>query len=152
MLHKLKQQKSDGFTIIEVLIVLAIAGLIMMVVFLAVPALQRNSHNTERKSDVSALIGAVQEYENNNNGSLPTAAADITGLAKTGFYQSTDIVYAKNGSAVTATPTATDKVTINTYSKCNGNALAASGATSRNVTAVYFIETSGAPQAQCQDI
>ncbi|HPW47952.1 MAG TPA: prepilin-type N-terminal cleavage/methylation domain-containing protein, partial [Candidatus Saccharibacteria bacterium] len=35
-----KDQK--GFTIIEVLIVLAIAALILLIVFLAVPALQRN--------------------------------------------------------------------------------------------------------------
>jgi prepilin-type N-terminal cleavage/methylation domain-containing protein len=37
----LKNNKK-GFTIIEVLIVLAIAGVIMVIVFLAVPALQRN--------------------------------------------------------------------------------------------------------------
>lgn len=30
-----------GFTIVEVMIVLAIAGLIMLIVFLAIPALQR---------------------------------------------------------------------------------------------------------------
>jgi prepilin-type N-terminal cleavage/methylation domain-containing protein len=37
MLNKIQKRKEDGFTIIEVLIVLAIAGLIMLVVFLAVP-------------------------------------------------------------------------------------------------------------------
>ena len=41
MLKTLQKRKSEGFTIIEVLVVLAIAGLIMVVVFLAVPALQR---------------------------------------------------------------------------------------------------------------
>jgi prepilin-type N-terminal cleavage/methylation domain-containing protein len=41
-------KKADGFTIIEVMIVLAIAGLIMLVVFLAVPSLQRNSRNEPR--------------------------------------------------------------------------------------------------------
>jgi prepilin-type N-terminal cleavage/methylation domain-containing protein len=34
-------KNKEGFTIIEVLIVLAIAGLIMLVVLLAVPGLQR---------------------------------------------------------------------------------------------------------------
>jgi prepilin-type N-terminal cleavage/methylation domain-containing protein len=37
-----KQKRQQGFTIIEVLIVLAIAALILLIVFLAVPALQRN--------------------------------------------------------------------------------------------------------------
>ncbi len=154
MLNKLKNRKEDGFTIIEVLIVLAIAGLIMLIVFLAVPALQRNSHNTQRKSDVSAILGSVQEYSNNNSGKLPAALADISSLYKVGFYTgASDVVYNVNAAVVTTLPTATDKVTINTYSKCNGNALAASGqATSRNVTAVYYVETSGAPLAQCQDI
>jgi prepilin-type N-terminal cleavage/methylation domain-containing protein len=50
MLHNLKK-RNEGFTIIEVMIVLAIAGLIMLVVFLAVPALQRNSRNTQRNND-----------------------------------------------------------------------------------------------------
>jgi prepilin-type N-terminal cleavage/methylation domain-containing protein len=44
MLGNLKKYKTghDGFTIIEVLIVLAIAGLIMVVVFLAVPNLEKS--------------------------------------------------------------------------------------------------------------
>jgi prepilin-type N-terminal cleavage/methylation domain-containing protein len=40
-----KQKREAGFTIIEVLIVLAIAALILLIVFLAVPALQRNARN-----------------------------------------------------------------------------------------------------------
>src|SRR5258706_16435394 len=72
MLSKLrKSKKEQGFTIIEVLIVLAIAGLIMLIVFLAVPALQRNSRNTQRKDDVARVGSAVQEFINNNNGTLP---------------------------------------------------------------------------------
>src|SRR5216110_1960554 len=69
-LKQLKQQK--GFTIIEVMIVLAIAGLIMLIVFLAVPALQRNSRNTQRKNDVARVLGGIQEYASNQNGFLPT--------------------------------------------------------------------------------
>ncbi|RTK94240.1 prepilin-type N-terminal cleavage/methylation domain-containing protein [Candidatus Saccharibacteria bacterium] len=70
MLRNLKK-RSEGFTIIEVLIVLAIAGLILLIVFLAVPALQRNSRNSGRKSDVSRIGGAVIEFMNNNNGEKP---------------------------------------------------------------------------------
>lgn len=73
MLQKLRK-KTEGFTIIEVLIVLAIAGLIILIVFLAVPALQRNSRNTQRKANVSAILAAVTEFTNNNNGTLPVVA------------------------------------------------------------------------------
>jgi prepilin-type N-terminal cleavage/methylation domain-containing protein len=75
MLHKLKNRKEEGFTIIEVLIVLAIAGLILLIVFLAVPALQRNSRNTSRKTDVGRVSGALQEWQSNHNGATFTAGA-----------------------------------------------------------------------------
>src|SRR5258708_36141034 len=62
MLNKLKLSKSQkGFTIIEVMIVLVIAGLILLIVFLAVPALQRNARNTHRKSDIAGLLAARSE-------------------------------------------------------------------------------------------
>lgn len=64
---QLKKQEK-GFTIIEVLIVLAIAGLIMLIVFLAVPALQRNSRNTQRNNDASLISSAVNECITNKNG------------------------------------------------------------------------------------
>ena len=72
MLTKLKKSNSEGFTIIEVMIVLAIAGLILLIVFLAVPALQRNARNTQRKSDAAHLAGLVAEYVSNHGGVLPT--------------------------------------------------------------------------------
>lgn len=78
MLKKLKDQ-NKGFTIIEVLIVLAIAGLIMLIVFMAVPALNRNKRNTQARSEVSNYLGAVQEWSNNNNGRTPLTGNDLDG-------------------------------------------------------------------------
>ena len=62
MLDSIRKRKESGFTIVEVMIVLAIAGLIILIVFLAVPALQRNSRNTQRSQDVSAVLGGVSEF------------------------------------------------------------------------------------------
>ena len=80
MLSKLKKikSKSEGFTIIEVMIVLAIAGLILLIVFLAVPALQRSARNTQRKTDASAIASAVSNYIGDNNGTLPDAEGYVT--------------------------------------------------------------------------
>ena len=66
MVSKLHKD-NKGFTIIEVLIVLAIAGLIMLIVFLAVPALQRNQRNNARNSDASRIAGAVTTCLANRN-------------------------------------------------------------------------------------
>ena len=54
--------KSSGFTIIEVALVLAIAGLIFLVVFLALPALQRSQRDTARRQDVAKGVVAVQQF------------------------------------------------------------------------------------------
>ena len=46
------KNKEKGFTIIEVVLVLAIAGLIFLMVFIARPALQRGQRDTQRRDDV----------------------------------------------------------------------------------------------------
>ncbi|MEI6850427.1 MAG: type II secretion system protein [Candidatus Saccharibacteria bacterium] len=63
--------KSKGFTIIEVVLVLAIAGLIFLMVFIALPALQRGQRDTQRKNDLGRLNTALNSYQSNNNGNLP---------------------------------------------------------------------------------
>ena len=68
------QTKKEGFTIIEVVLVLAIAGLIFLMVFIALPALQRNQRDTARKSDVSTVSSAVNSYTSNNRGTYPTSS------------------------------------------------------------------------------
>src|SRR5581483_1304696 len=86
MLTNFKKTKADrsgsggGFTIIEVMIVLAVAGLILLIVFLAVPALQRNARNTQRKSDVARLSSAVSNWVSDNNGSIFTAGTGNANL------------------------------------------------------------------------
>ena len=67
-----KKRGSSGFTIIEVVLVLAIAGLIFLMVFIALPALQRNQRDTQRKDDMARLSTAIVNYTNSNRGRLPT--------------------------------------------------------------------------------
>ena len=62
-----------GFTIIEVVLVLAIAGLIFMMVFLALPALQRSQRDTQRRDDMARFISQVNQYQANNRGKVPTS-------------------------------------------------------------------------------
>lgn len=73
-------KSKKGFTIIEVVLVLAIAGLIFMMVFIALPALQRSQRNTQRADDMSRILTAVNSYQSNNNGKTPfTKNANGTG-------------------------------------------------------------------------
>lgn len=161
MRHSLKQRKQDGFTIIEVLIVLAIAGLILLVVFLAVPALQRNSRNTQRRTDVAAVLGAVSEFANNSNGTLPvtdgTVNASFTNAnPNLGYYTTAANVTWDYNAAATATgdPDNLDKVVVANFAKCNaaGTAAVTSGATTRSIVALYDVEGSGGSKVpQCKE-
>jgi len=168
MLSSIRQKKNEGFTIIEVLIVLAIAGLIMLIVFLAVPALQRNARNTQRRSDVGNILSAITEFSNDNNGSIPDTAAVVAGGgltisnaadntttavqgAKLGFYTTTGtnttikVETWANYSALSG-PTANDKVLVVTGASCSGNN--PQQGTVRSTVAVFYIEPGQTQQCQ----
>ncbi len=69
--HKMTTKNKKGFTIIEVVLVLAIAGLIFLMVFIALPALQRSQRNTQREDDIARFLTAVNDYQTNNAGKTP---------------------------------------------------------------------------------
>jgi len=143
MLNKIKKD-NKGFTIIEVLIVLAIAGLILLVVFLAVPALQRNSRNTQLRNAVSSVAGGINEYVANNNGSLP-AAPGFT------IASGTATIGNANTVKVTGGIVATD-IVFNPGKKCVGNVAQASNPVNNREFALTFsVETGGGNTPQCID-
>ncbi|MDO4730379.1 MAG: type II secretion system protein [Candidatus Saccharibacteria bacterium] len=72
------KNNKKGFTIIEVVLVLAIAGLIFLMVFIALPALQRSQRNTRRRQDMARILSAFNDYQTNNNGKMPKTNAEIT--------------------------------------------------------------------------
>lgn len=136
-LHK----DNKGFTIIEVLIVLAIGGLIMLIVFLAVPALQRNQRNSARNSDASRIVAAATECLANRNGQVascgtwaqiaPGTTTQITSLGAPSLTQA-QLTYgtAAGGCSVDGTATA-------------------AGAGARSFSLVYQLESGGAPIPRC---
>ena len=68
------RKNKDGFTIIEVVLVLAIAALIFLMVFIALPALQRNQRDTQRKSDAGRVASQIAQWQSSHRGAVPTAA------------------------------------------------------------------------------
>ena len=67
-----KNDNKKGFTIIEVVLVLAIAGLIFAMVFIALPALQRSQRDQSRKNDASTVAAAITNWNaaNRNGGTF----------------------------------------------------------------------------------
>jgi prepilin-type N-terminal cleavage/methylation domain-containing protein len=151
MQKKLQQRKESGFTIVEVLIVLAIAGLIILVVLLAVPALQRNGRNTAIKNDASAVAGGVSEFQSNNDGIMPTTidqrGATVTLSGPTGTAATTAKV--QGGTTVstgTGSTPGLGTITVGFGRRCDG-------ATSTRATAVWYSteNSSTTPQYKCVD-
>lgn len=155
MLSTIRNRKEKGFTIIEVLIVLAIAGLILLVVFLAVPALQRNARNTQRKEDVASIMGGISEFVNNNGGRLPESlGADANTLilqgpngggnhvpVALGFYAPGEVTIAAFSSGQNSTDDET--VVLLRGAQCDPDAADigdAQSASSRRIAALFTLE------------
>lgn len=158
MLQNIKKRNpSDqkGFTIIEVMIVLAIAGLIMLVVFLAVPALQRNSRNTTIKNDASALAAGISEYASNNDGTSPTKITQSGASLLIGATSTSQATAKVNGSTALGNTTPQTAPTAfkagilywGTGTSCDGTI------TPRASVVWYYVEVSGTPSGtpKCVD-
>ena len=75
-----KHNIKEGFTIIEVIIVLVIAAVIMLAVFLVVPQLQRSAANTTFQNNARSALTAAQQFAANSSGAKPTAP-DIVAIS-----------------------------------------------------------------------
>ena len=67
----MSKKNQKGFTIIEVVLVLAIAGLIFLMVFIALPNMQAAQRNTQRRNDYNSLSTQITNYATNHNGGYP---------------------------------------------------------------------------------
>ena len=70
MKHKPNHNAKHGFTLIEVVLVLAIAGLIFAMIFIAFPALQRSQRNNQRKRDAALMASAMNTWYTHNKVSV----------------------------------------------------------------------------------
>jgi type IV pilus assembly protein PilA len=145
------QHKEKGFTIIEVVLVLAIAGLIFLMVFIALPALQRNQRDTARKNDVASVASGVTTYTGNNRGTFPTTTTLSSYVTDVSSNTTTVNVNGTTGAQNVAPADGT--VTVTARSKCgtsgtNGYTVVAG--TARQFTVVTRLE-SGNGAYFCQD-
>lgn len=125
-----QKQKEKGFTIIEVVLVLAIAGLIFLMVFIALPALQRSQRDTQRKTDLAKVITQVNSYQSNNRGRAPQNQTEwsnlLSGYLKAGGDQFADpngTEYVFTDSAVSGSQPGDGTMHWTRGAVCNGESL-----------------------------
>lgn len=70
----MKRSTEKGFTLIEILVVIAILGILAVVTIVALNPVKRfqDARNSTRKEDVNAVLQAVSVYTIDNDGAFPT--------------------------------------------------------------------------------
>ena len=116
-------QKQRGFTIIEVVLVLAIAGLIFLVIFVALPQLQSSRRDTQRRSDFNKLYGLLTEFAANHNNTYPGSDEDIQEFNDYYLTYETKLLDPSSGDIYYLTwgdfwPTEYPEIFYNTISRC----------------------------------
>lgn len=76
-----KLRRSKGFTLIEIILVLAIAGLMLLAVLLALAGAQRARRDHERKQDLAQIVASIEFYASNHRGMVPTNQAEADDVA-----------------------------------------------------------------------
>ena len=77
----MKQRVLSGFTLLEILLVVAAIGILAGIVILAINPNKQlgDTKNAQRKADINTILNATYQYAIDNNGNFPTT---ITSAAK----------------------------------------------------------------------
>lgn len=134
---KIRSNKA-GFTLIEVVLVLAIGGLIFLLAFIAFGQATKNRRDTQRRSAAARVVSEIENAKGDSNGTTFSSAATLgtftqdylggTSSATGGSFTDNNITYTFNygtSSPATAVTSSTAYLTTQQNTKCSGNSLVA---------------------------
>lgn len=158
----IKKDNKKGFTIIEVVLVLAIAGLIFAMVFIALPALQRSQRDHSRENDASVVAAAITKWNsaNRNSGTFSEESLRKYVDKLDQYDKSSELKVATPGASMSV---ASNEIKVMRGKKCPASTPAPSAddpanitlqnGSSRNAVVVVLLENNGSQkQLYCQDV
>ena len=157
-----KKDNKKGFTIIEGVLVLAIAGLIFAMVFIALPALQRSQRDHSRENDASVVAAAITKWNsaNRNSGTFNEESLRKYVDKLDQYDKSSELKVATPGASMSV---ASNEIKVMRGKKCPSSTPAPSAddpanitlqnGSSRNAAVVVLLENNGSQkQLYCQDV
>lgn len=157
-----KKDNKKGFTIIEVVLVLAIAGLIFAMVFIALPALRRSQRDHSRENDASVVAAAITKWNsaNRNSGTFSEESLRKYVDKLDQYDKNSELKVAATGSSMSV---AGNEIKVMRGKKCPASTPAPSAddpanitlqnGSSRNAVVVVLLENNGSQkQLYCQDV
>lgn len=106
-------KRDQGFTIVELLIVIVVIGILAALVVTTFTGIQQKARNTERQTDIKAIHGQIEAYYA-QNGRYPTLANMNDGAFRTSNMKGLDDEALKDPKGAAATLAAA--AAANTYS------------------------------------
>jgi len=77
MVGKITMRRTSGFTLMELLIVIAIIAILVAVAVVSYSSVQKKSRDSRRASDMKAVQNAFEQYYADHNSSYPSSADDL---------------------------------------------------------------------------
>ncbi len=109
--------KNLGFTLIELLVVISIIGILASLTLVSYTGAQKQTRDTQRRSDLNQYRNALENYASANNGLYPLSIGSISDLCGEGNPLDTSFI-----AACPADPLNTEDYTYGFFSSAGGDA------------------------------
>lgn len=110
-------KRKNGFTLLELLVVIGIIGILLALVTVSFTSAQKQSRDSRRKQDLAAIQNALEQYYSQNSFVYPTCNGLVTNCAAISTYFTGSVIpsdplggsytYSINSAAASYTVSAT---------------------------------------------